>query len=121
MYITKAMRPAHGVSLPNYDLTLLKQYYKKLLEMVREHNPQAKIVLLTGSMLYNEEQKIAIQLLNEIADEAHQAGDKKVYRFDMSHIDGEAYYGNDWHPNIRQDEKMASELTPFLRELMNWF
>ena len=111
----------NDLSTPNYDLTLLKQYYKKLLEMVREHNPQAKIVLLTGSMLYNEEQKIAIQLLNEIADEAHQAGDKKVYRFDMSHIDGEAYYGNDWHPNIRQDEKMASELTPFLRELMNWF
>ena len=111
----------NDLSTPNYDLTLLKQNYKRLLTMVRQHNPKAKILLLTGSMLYNEEQKIAMQLLNEIADEAHQIGDKEVYRFDMTHIDGEAYYGNDWHPNIRQDEKMASELTPFLRELMNWY
>ena len=111
----------NDLSTPNYDLTLLKQNYKRLLAMVREHNPQAKIVLLTGSMLYNEEQKIAIRLLDTIMAEAHHAGDREVYRFDMTHIDGEAYLGNDWHPNIRQDEKMASELTPYLRELMNWY
>ena len=30
-------------------------------------------------------------------------------------------YGNDWHPNVWQDEKMGNELAPFLRELMNWY
>ena len=110
----------NDISTPNYDLALLKQNYKILLEMVRQHNPLSKIVLLTGSMLYNEEQKIAIQLLNEIAEEAHQAGDKEVYRFDMTHIMGDEGYGNDWHPNVYQDEKMAAELTPYLRELMGW-
>ena len=89
--------------------------------MVREHNPQAKIVFLTGSMLYNQEQKEAKQLLDEVTAEAQKAGDKEVYRFDMTHIDGEEYLGNDWHPNIYQDEKMAGELTPFLQGLMNWF
>ena len=111
----------NDLSTNNYDLTLLKQGYQKLLKMVRQHNPKAKIVFLTGSMLYNQELKEAIQILDEIADEARKAGDKKVYRFDMPHIDGEEFLGNDWHPNIYQDEKMAGELTAYLRKLMNWF
>ena len=111
----------NDLSTPNYDLSLLKQNYQKLLKMVREHNPKAKIVLLTGSMLYNEELRLAKQLLDELAAEAKNAGDREVYRFDMNHIDGERYYGNDWHPNIYQDEKMASELTPYLRSLMKWY
>ena len=111
----------NDLSTPNYDLSLLKQGYQKLLKMVRQHNPKAKIVFLTGSMLYNQELQIAKQLLDEVAAEAQKAGDKEVYRFDMNHIDGEAFLGNDWHPNVYQDEKMAGELTPYLRKLMNWF
>ena len=111
----------NDLSTPNYDLSLLKQGYQKLLKMVRQHNPKAKIVFLTGSMLYNQELQMAKQLLDEVAAEAHKAGDKEVYRFDMNHIDGEAFLGNDWHPNVYQDEKMAGELTPYLRKLMNWF
>lgn len=111
----------NDLSTPNYDLSLLKQSYQKFLKMVRQHNPKAKIVLLTGSMLYNQELQIAKQLLDEITDKAQKAGDKEVYRFDMNHIDGEAFLGNDWHPNVYQDEKMANELTAYLRKLMNWF
>ena len=72
-------------------------------------------------MLYNEELKLQKQLLDEVTAEAQKAGDKAVYRFDMAPIGGEAFYGNDWHPNIYQDEKMAGELTAYLRTLMNWF
>ena len=111
----------NDLSTNNYDLNLLKQGYKKLLKMVRQHNPKAKIVFLTGSMLYNQELQETCQLLDEVTAEAQAAGDKEVYRFDIPHIDGEAYYGNDWHPNIYQDEKMANELTAYLRKLMNWF
>lgn len=111
----------NDLSTPNYDLALLKQSYQKFLKLVRQHNPKAKIVLLTGSMLYNQELQIAKQLLDELTDKAHKAGDQEVYRFDMNHIDGEAFLGNDWHPNVYQDEKMANELTVYLRKLMNWF
>ena len=111
----------NDISTPNYDISLLKQGYQKLLKMVRQHNPKAKIVFLTGSMLYNQELQLAKQLLDEVTTEAHKAGDKEVYRFDMAPINGNEYYGNDWHPNIYQDEKMAGELTPYLRKLMNWF
>ena len=111
----------NDLSTNNYDLSLLKQGYQKLLKQVRNHNPKAKIVFLTGTMLYNQELKEARQLLDEITAEAHQAGDKEVYRFDMAPISGEEFYGNDYHPNIYEDEKMAVELTAYLRSLMNWF
>jgi hypothetical protein len=111
----------NDLSTNNYDLNLLKQGYQILYKMVREHNPQAKIVLLTGSMLYNKEQKEAQRLLDTVMAEAHHAGDRAVYRFDMTQIMGDEGYGNDYHPNVWQDEKMAAELTLFLRELMNWY
>ena len=111
----------NDLSTNNYDLKLLKQGYQKLLKLVRQHNPKAKIVFLTGSMLYNQELQQAKQLLDEVTAEAKKAGDKEVYRFDMSPISGNEWYGNDWHPNVYQDEKMAAELTAYLRSLMNWF
>ena len=110
----------NDLSTPNYDLQLLKQNYQTLLKTVRRHNPKAKIVFLTGSMLYNQELQHAKQLLDAVTAEAHQAGDREVYRFDMAPISGNEFYGNDWHPNIYQDEKMAAELTAFLRSLMQW-
>ena len=110
----------NDISTPNYDVALLKQGYQKLLKMVRQHNPKAKIVFLTGSMLYNQELQLAKQVLDEVAAEAKKAGDKEVYRFDMTPIAGNEFYGNDWHPNVYQDEKMAGELTAFLRPLMQW-
>ena len=111
----------NDTSTNNYDLDLLKQGYQKLLKQVRDHNPEAKIVFLTGSMLYNKELKEVKRLLDEVTSEAQKAGDKEVYRFDMTPISGNEWYGNDYHPNIYQDEKMAGELTAYLRGLMNWF
>ena len=111
----------NDLSTPNYDLKLLKQNYQKLLKTVRQHNPKAKIVFLTGTMLYDKELELQKQLLDEVTAEAKKVGDQEVYRFDMAPIAGNGWYGNDWHPNIYQDEKMAGELTAYLRSLMNWF
>ena len=111
----------NDTSTNNYDLDLLKQGYQKLLKQVRDHNPKAKIVFLTGSMLYNKELQEVKQLLDEVTAEAQKSGDKEVYRFDIAPISGEEFYGNDYHPNVYQDEKMAAELTPYLRQLMGWY
>ena len=111
----------NDLSTSNYDVKLLKQNYHKLLKTVRQHNPNAKIVFLTGTMLYNKEMELQRQILNEVAAEAKKAGDKEIYRFDMAPISGDEWYGNDWHPNVYMDEKMAGELTAYLRSLMNWF
>ena len=111
----------NDLSTNNYDVTLLKQGYQKLLQLVRAHNPKAKIVFLCGSMLSGKELAIAKQLLDEVKTEANKAGDKDVYRFDFTPQAGDLGYGNDWHPSLLQHEKMAAELAAYLRALMHWF
>ena len=107
----------NDLSTNNYDTTLLKQGYKRLLGQVRTNNTKAKIVFLCGSMLQGQELDICKQLLNEVAAEARQAGDKEVFRFDFT-PQGDLGYGSDWHPSLVQHQKMADELTVYLRQLM---
>ena len=105
----------------NYDVKLLKAAYKKFLKQVRSHNPQAKIVYLCGSMLNGKELEIAKNTLNEVVDEAHKAGDNQVYRFDFTPQTGDIHFGASWHPSVWQHQKMAGELTAYLRSLMQWY
>ena len=111
----------NDLSTNNYDVKLFKQAFKRMVQLVRQHNPQAKIVLLCGSMMNGKELEIAKKTLNEIVDESHQAGDAEVYRFDFTPHNGSLKYGADWHPSIWQHQLMASELTAYLRTLMQWF
>ncbi len=111
----------NDLSTNNYDVKLFKQAWKKFLSQVRQHNPNAKIVLLCGSMLLGKELEIAKNTLNEVVEEAKKDGDKEVYRFDFTPHNGSLYYGADWHPSYWQHQKMAGELTAFLRTLMQWF
>ena len=110
----------NDLSTNNYDVDLLRAAYKAFLKQVRGHHPQAKIVFLCGSMLGGKELEIARQTMNGIVDEAHQQGDKEVYRFDFTPANGSLKYGADWHPSVWQHELMAAELTAFLRTLMQW-
>lgn len=111
----------NDLSTNNYDVALLKAAYKRFLSQVRSHNPKAKIVYLCGSMLGGKELDIARQTLNEVVDEAHKAGDQEVYRFDFTPQTGDLKFGASWHPSIWQHQKMAAELTAFLRQLMQWW
>ena len=81
------------------------------MKTLRGYYPNAKIVLLTGSMLGGEELNIVKKAL---------AGDKEIYRFDMTPQTGSLGYGADWHPSIAQHEQMAKELTAYLQSLMSW-
>ena len=89
--------------------------YDSALQSILRHQPD---LLFLDIQLQGRD---AMQLLDEVKVEAQKAGDKEIYRFDMSPIAGDPWYGNDWHPNIYQDEKMAAELTAYLRELMKWY
>ena len=111
----------NDLSTNNYDVKLLKAAYQKFLKQVRGHNPKAKIVYLCGSMLNGKELEIARQTLNEVVAEANKQGDKEVYRFDFTPQTGSLKYGASWHPSKWQHQKMAAELTAYLRELMQWF
>lgn len=111
----------NDLSTPNYDIKLFTEAYRKFLKNVRGHYPNAKIVLLLGSMLNGKEMELAHNILDQIRDEAHKNGDKEVYRFDFTPQTGDLYYGASWHPSIWQHEKMAGELTAFLRTVIKWW
>ncbi len=111
----------NDLSTNNYDVKLLKAAYKKFLSQVRSHNPKAKIVYLCGSMLGGKELDIAKKTLNDVVTEANKQGDKEVYRFDFTPQTGDIHYGASWHPSKWQHEKMAAELSAYLRALMQWW
>jgi len=111
----------NDLSTNNYDVKRLKEAYTKFLAQVRGHNPQAKIVYLCGSMLNGKELDIARKTLDDVVAEARKGGDREVYRFDFAPQDGSLGYGASWHPSLWQHEKMAGELTSYLRALMQWF
>ena len=130
----------NDLSTNNYDINLFQQAYYRFVSQVRSHNPQAKIVLLCGSMLSGKELEVCRQVLDEVAQDAKKNGDEQVYRFDFTPIVSTPQntlnetvtpysapserdwpkYGADWHPSFWQHHLMANELTAYLQKLMNW-
>ena len=135
----------NDLSTPNYDIQLYEKNYRMFLKTVRSKYPKAKIVLLTGPMLSEKESSEQRAVLDRICTDANnngftltdtssinkkekvkktkktkKQGDNDIYRFDFTFQTGELGYGASWHPSKLQHQKMAGELLPFLRKLMNW-
>lgn len=110
----------NDASQDNYDIELLTDAYRKFLRKLRDIYPDSKLVLLSGSMLTGKSLQDVRNAMDKVAAEMNSDGDKEVYRFDMSPQTGSLGMGADYHPSMRQHQKMASELTEYLRKLMNW-
>ena len=132
----------NDLSTDNYDIQLYEKNYRMFLTTVRSKYPDAKIVLLTGPMLGKKESSEQRAALDRICADANKSGftlvnktvvdkkgkikkakklgDKEIYRFDFSFQKGDLGYGASWHPSKLQHQKMAKELLPFLKNLMNW-
>lgn len=102
----------NDTSTSNYDIALFEEAYGRFLDRLRTRYPQARIVLLTGSMLSGRELEDVKGALDRLADER-----PGVMRFDMTPIDGSLGYGADYHPSAARHRVMADELTSFLRSL----
>ncbi|MCR4765807.1 MAG: lipase, partial [Bacteroidaceae bacterium] len=110
----------NDTSTGRYNKTKLREAYAGFLQHLRSRYPAAKIVLLSGCMLSGQRMKDVEDALDRVMEDAHKRGDHQVYRFVFPAQDGSLGFGADYHPSKRQQEKMASELTPFLQELMGW-
>ena len=110
----------NDTSTTGADPKLLKKGYVDLMKKVRTAYPDAKIVFLCGCMMVTEDLTLAKKTMDEVVAEANKAGDKNVFRFNFTPQNGSLGYGASWHPSYWQQEKMAGELVPFLRELMGW-
>ena len=71
----------NDLSTNNYDVKLFQQAYYRFVSQVRSHNPNAKILLLCGSMLNGKELEVCRRVLDEVAADAKKNGDNQVYRF----------------------------------------
>ena len=71
-------------------------------------------------MLSGQRMKDVADAQDAVVATANRRGDKQVFRFTFTPQDGSLGYGASYHPSMQQQEKMANELTPFLRELMGW-
>lgn len=105
---------------PSYDTSLLAAAFKRFIKTVRGHYPHAKIVLLTGTMIRGQRLANLQKAQQEAVDDAHANGDKEIYRFDFTPADGSLGYGSFKHPSMRQNEQMANELIPFIRQITGW-
>lgn len=110
----------NDTSTDNYDTKLLTQAYRNFLKTLRGHYPQAKIVFLTGVMLDEKPANVVKTALNSVVAEAKQQGDTNLYRFDMTPQTGSLGMGASYHPSRRQQQKMANELTAFLKTITGW-
>ena len=105
---------------PSYDITLLTNAYKKFLKTLRGHYPDAKIVLLTGTMLKGKRLEDVKKAHRDAIADAKARGDNEVYTFDFTPDDGSCGKGVFNHPGRGRHEKMAEELVPFIREITGW-
>lgn len=110
----------NDTSAGRYDKIKLREAYAKFLQHIRSRYPNAKIVMMSGCMLSGQRMKDVADAQDAVVANANKKGDKEVYRFTFPEQDGSLGYGANFHPSIKQQEKMAGELTPFLQELMGW-
>jgi lysophospholipase L1-like esterase len=87
--------------------------YVALAQLIRQHYPDAGLVLLTGPMHGGERLATLRRYVDEVAAALQQAGQARVWRLDLT-PQGPLGYGCDYHPNLAQHELNAQELIDFL-------
>lgn len=111
----------NDVSTDPYDKTMMENAYRDFYYTLRARYPNTKIVFLSGCMLVGRRLEHVQFAMDAVVRQARINGDGNVFRFDMSSQTGDLGMGASGHPSMWQQEKMASELTAYLRGLMGWF
>lgn len=103
-----------------YIISMFTDAFTKFVESVHKRYPKAKIVLLSGTMRKGKRLADLTGALDETVKRLKDKGIDEVYRLDFTPADGSLGYGSGMHPSQRQHQKMADELTPLLKKIMNW-
>ncbi|PZX14975.1 GDSL-like lipase/acylhydrolase family protein [Breznakibacter xylanolyticus] len=111
--VTIALGQNDGVQ----DSTLFCSAYVNFIGTVRRHYPQATIVCLTSPMGDAYLTAALKKYLTAVVDEVKRRGDANVHTFFFSR----AYTGGcDMHPTIEEHQRIAGELTTFIRKVKGW-
>jgi lysophospholipase L1-like esterase len=106
------------------DDTLFTKTYLSFVEQIRSYYPLAKIVCVTGASVsdyWPEGKKWLTRIqqdVRQVLESRKAAGDKAIYSFTLAAQSPP--YGEDWHPSLITHQKMAEQLTPFIKDITNW-
>jgi lysophospholipase L1-like esterase len=91
--------------------------YISFIKTVYRHSPDTQIVLLDSPMVNGDKSQTFAKCLNRIKDSVNkEKGHKPVSVFIFKAV---TPHGCGSHPEIEDDKLMASQLTPYLKTLLN--
>ncbi|UMY65398.1 SGNH/GDSL hydrolase family protein [Flavobacterium sp. HJ-32-4] len=96
-----------------FDAKQFTDNYIAFIKMLQQRYPKAQIVLLSSPMLNGERHATLMAALDTI-QAAFPTGTLRRFTFQPMEPKGCGY-----HPSKEDDQKMASELTPFLKKLLD--
>lgn len=106
------------------DDAAFTQTFLTFVEKLRGYYPQAKIVCLTGGSMsdnWPEGRNCLTRIqqdVQKVVESRKKAGDDQVYYFKLDQQT--APYGEDWHASIPTHQRMAEQLTPFIKQITGW-
>ena len=106
------------------DSSRFVKTYLKFLELVIQNNSDAKIVLAVGGGL-TDHYPIGLKRLTRYKSWVKSVKLKAEKRYSnrfgfFEFLAQNPPYGEDWHPTVISQQKFAEEITPYLREFMDW-
>ncbi|HYQ14419.1 MAG TPA: SGNH/GDSL hydrolase family protein [Polyangiaceae bacterium] len=94
--------------------------YNAFIATVRGKYPDAVIYCAIGPMLYSTGLTNATKYIKDLVAAQNSAGDKKVKVLDFGSQDSTKGTGCDYHPNVAEDQRMATLLTQELKTTLGW-
>jgi hypothetical protein len=98
------------------DSALFVTNYVDFLKRIRKNYASAKFVCVAGPSSPGEKWQKWRRYIHTVVEQFGEI-DPAVYYFEFKTFEPS---GSDWHPNVAEHKKMADDLVPFTRKLMNW-
>jgi lysophospholipase L1-like esterase len=88
--------------------------YQQFIRKIKNNYPNAKIVCAAGPNPGGDKWILLQKMIHSVVNKINLT---EVYYFEFSNF---IPNGSDWHPNAIEHQKMAKELTSYLKKMMQW-
>jgi lysophospholipase L1-like esterase len=88
--------------------------YQQFIKKIRNNYPNATIVCAAGPNPGGDKWILLQKMIHSVVNKVNLAN---IFYFEFSNFTPN---GSDWHPNAIEHQKMANELTIYLKKLMQW-
>jgi lysophospholipase L1-like esterase len=99
------------------DSTVFTSAYVKFISDLRTYHPNAQIICLSSPMADAALSNVLKRYITGVVNHAQANGDKQVSKFFFSRSFNSGCEG---HPNMKEHQLMAKELSEYIASLMQW-